>query len=116
MKFTVIKYLITAAIIVGVSEAAKSGYRWASLLAALPLVGTLALVWMHIEGVPQNKISSFAIETFWYVLPTIPMFFLFGWLLPRTGFWIALSSSALLTVGLFYGMAQILASRGHPLL
>lgn len=116
MKFLVFKYLMTSALIVAVSEAARSGYRWAALLAALPFVATIALVWMKVEGAPENRMAEFAIDTFWYVLPSVPMFLIFGLMVTRIGFELAMLCAISLTLILFFLLAQLMANKGHPLL
>ena len=101
MAWLVSKYLITAALVVAVSEFAKRSDRLGGFVAALPLVTVLTLAWLHLERQPQAKIANHAWYTFWYVLPTLPMFLLFPWLLARLGFWPALLASALLTCACF---------------
>jgi hypothetical protein len=101
MGWLVTKYLITAAIVVAVSEAAKRSDRLGGFIAALPLVTVLALVWLHVEKQPQARLANHAYYTFWYVLPTLPMFLAFPWLLSRIGFWPTLAASALLTAACF---------------
>ena len=97
MKFLIAKYLITATVIVVVSEIAKRLDRLAALISSLPLVTLLVLIWLHVEGQPAEKISNHAWYTFWYVLPTLPMFVLFPFMLPRLGFWLTLAASVLIT-------------------
>lgn len=116
MKFLIFKYLLTSALVVTVSEAARSGHRWAALLAALPFVATIALAWMKAEGATENRMAEFAVDTFWYVLPTVPMFLIFGLLVTRIGFALAMLCSIIITLGLFYLLALLLAQKGHPLL
>lgn len=101
MPWIVTKYLITATIVVAVSELAKRSDRLGALLASLPLVTLLALVWLHLERQPSAKIANHAWYTFWYVVPTLPMFLAFPWLLARFGFWPALGLSAVITVASF---------------
>jgi hypothetical protein len=57
------------------------------LVAALPLVTVVTLVWLYLENQSMEKISNHAWYTFWYVLPTLPMFIAFPLLLPKLGFW-----------------------------
>jgi F0F1-type ATP synthase assembly protein I len=97
MGWLATKYLITAALVVLVSEVAKRSDRMGSLIAALPLVTLLAMIWLHVESQPQARIANHAFYTFWYVLPTLPMFLAFPWLLARFGFWPAIGLSALIT-------------------
>ncbi|MDO9452507.1 MAG: DUF3147 family protein [Stagnimonas sp.] len=95
------KYLLTAAVVVTVSEAPRRSDRLGGLLAALPLVTVLALIWLHVEQQPVERIADHARFTFWYVLPTLPMFLAFPPLLPRLGFWPSLLLCAVLTMGCF---------------
>lgn len=115
MAWLVVKYLLTAAIVVLVSEFARRSDRLGALLAALPLVTVLTLVWLYVEKQPQEKIASHAWYTFWYVLPTLPMFLAFPWLLPRLGFWPTLLASAGLTVACFGLLALLLRRYGIDL-
>ncbi|HEV2623443.1 MAG TPA: DUF3147 family protein [Frateuria sp.] len=101
MAWLVTKYLITAAVVVLVSEAAKRSDRLGGLLGALPMVTLLALIWLQLEHQPQQKIANHAWYTFWYVLPTLPMFLIFPALLPRLGFWPTLLTCAAITAACF---------------
>ena len=95
------KYLLTAGIVVLVSEIAKRSDKLGGLIAALPLITLLALVWLHVENQSQEKIANHARYTFWYVLPTLPMFLIFPWLLPRLGFWLTLLACIVVTIACF---------------
>lgn len=86
MTWLITKYLITAALVVAISEMAKRTEKIGALLASLPLVTILALIWLYVEKQPDDKIADQAWYTFWYVLPTLPMFLAFPYLLPRIGF------------------------------
>lgn len=108
MGWLIIKYLITAAIIVGVSEVAKRNDKLGALLVALPTVTILAMIWLYIEGQPTEKIANHARYTFWYVLPTLPMFLVFLLLIDRIGFWMALLASSVVAIISFFALALIL--------
>lgn len=112
----VVKYLVTAALVVLVSEVARRSDRAGALIASLPLVTVLTLVWLHIGHQPMEKIANHARYTFWYVLPTLPMFLVFPWLLDRFGFWPALLASAAITVACFAVLALLLQRFGIHLL
>ncbi len=116
MLWIVTKYLITSAIVVAVSELAKRSDRLGALLASLPLVTLLALTWLYIEKQPASKITNHAWYTFWYVVPTLPMFLLFPRLFTRFGFWPALALSALITVVCFGAFALLVKPFGIKLL
>ena len=90
MAWLITKYLITALIVVIVSEVAQRSGKLGALITALPLVAVLSLIWLHIEHQPGSGIAEYARYTFWYVLPTLPMFLV---LISRFGFWSALLGS-----------------------
>jgi len=104
------KYFLTAAVVVLVSEVAKRSDKLGALIAALPLVTILALIWLYVESQPEQKIANHAWYTFWYVVPTLPMFLAFPYLLPRLGFWLTLLSCIVITI-ICFGLFAILVRR-----
>lgn len=101
MSWLITKYAITAALVVLISEAAKRSDKLGGLIAALPLVTVLTLVWLYIEQQPTAKIANHAWYTFWYVIPTLPMFLLFPPLLTRIGFWPTLLACVIISAACF---------------
>lgn len=116
MGWLIGKTLLTAIVVVLVSELAKRSDRLGGFVAALPMITVLTLIWLQVEGQSQDKIANHAWYTFWYVLPTLPMFLAFPWLLPRLGFWPSLLACALLTVVCFGLLALLLRRFGIHLL
>ena len=116
MAWLILKYLLTAGVVVAVSEFAKRSDKLGGLIAALPLVTLLALIWLYLEKQPMDKIANHARYTFWYVIPTLPMFLAFPALLSRCGFWLSLAFSVLLTVLCFAAFAMLLRRFGIQLL
>jgi len=116
MSWLITKYFITSAIVVAVSELAKRSDRLGGLVAALPMVTFLALIWLYVEKQPADKIASHAWYTFWYVVPTLPMFLAFPLLLSRIGFWYSLLASAGITVLCFVIFALIVRRFGIELM
>ncbi len=110
MSWTVIKYFLTAAIVVAVSELAKRSDRLGGFVAALPLVTVLTLIWLHVEGQSEQKVANHAWYTLWYVMPTLPMFMFFPALLSRLGFWLTLLACLAITVACF-GITVVVARR-----
>lgn len=98
MAWLITKYLITAAIVVLVSELAKRSDKIGALVASLPTVTILILIWLYVEKQPQEKLANHAFYTFWYVLPSLPMFLAFPALLARMGFWPTLGVCVLITL------------------
>jgi hypothetical protein len=108
--------MLTAAMVVIVSETAKRSDKLGGLTAALPLVTLLVLIWLYVEEQPQAKISNHAWYTFWYVVPTLPMFLAFPFLLPRLGFWLTMLASVGITVICFGLFALLVRQFGIQLL
>jgi hypothetical protein len=116
MLWIITKYLTTAAVVVLVSELARRNDRLGGLVAALPLVTILALIWLHLENQPESKVANHAWYTFWYVIPTLPMFLAFPELLPRLGFWPSLLASSVITIVCFGLFALVMRRFGIELL
>jgi hypothetical protein len=116
MAWLLTKYLITAGIVVVVSEAAKRSDRLGGFIAALPLVTVLTLIWLYVEQQPESKIANHAWYTFWYVMPTLPMFLAFPFLLPRIGFWATMVLSVVITLVCFGLFALAVRKFGVQLL
>jgi uncharacterized membrane protein (GlpM family) len=110
MAWIVTKYFLTAAVVVLVSELAKRSDKLGGFVAALPLVTLLALIWLYVENQSEEKIANHAWYTFWYVIPTLPMFLAFPALLPRIGFWPTMLASVAITV-ICFGLFVLLVRR-----
>jgi len=116
MLWLITKYAITAGMVVFISEVAKRSDRLGGLVAALPIVTVLVLVWMKLEGLSPQKITNHAWYTFWYVVPTLPMFLVFPVIYPRCGFWITLLICCVMTVLIFLLWARLLHRFGINLM
>ncbi|MDP1659888.1 MAG: DUF3147 family protein [Methylotenera sp.] len=116
MQYIIIKYLITAGVVVLISELAKRSDKLGGLVAALPMVTVLTLIWLYVEQQPASKIANHAYYTFWYVLPTLPMFLLFPYLLPKIGFVFTLISCVIFTILIFFLFALVVKQFGVDLL
>lgn len=116
MSWIITKYILTAAVVVIVSELARRSGKLGAFIAALPLITLLALIWLHIENQPQEKIANFSWYTFWYVIPTLPMLLAFPVLLSRIGFWPTLLACVVITVVCFGLFAIALRRFGIELL
>jgi len=85
-------------------------------IAALPLITLLTLIWLYIEKQSDEKIANHAYYTFWYVIPTLPMFLLFPYLLPKLGFWLTMGASVVVTIICFGLFALFMKGIGVELL
>ena len=116
MTWIITKYLLTAGMVVFISEVAKRSDKLGGFIAALPLITLLTLTWLFIENQPEEKIANHAYYTFWYVIPTLPMFLLFPCLLTRLGFWMTMGASVVVTVICFGLFALLMKGFGIELL
>ena len=76
-----LKLVITAAIIVIISEVSKRLPLLGSLIASLPLVSVLGMIWMY--GETRDLVQCGSCRAVWYVLPSLPMFLLMPWMLRK---------------------------------
>jgi hypothetical protein len=81
--YILIKYLLSAAIVVSVSELAKRSPALGGLLASLPLTSYLAILWLYGETGDTQRIAALAQSIFWLVLPSLSLFIVLAWLLRR---------------------------------
>lgn len=111
--YAIIKALISGALVSVISETAKRSPAFGALIASLPLVSVLAMIWLWQETKDTERLASHAETTFWYVLPSLPMFLVLPALL-RHGvqFYAALALSCALTVVLYFIMAWMLKKFG----
>ena len=113
MGFMIVKALVSGAIIMAISEIAKRSPAFAALIASLPLVSLLGMIWLWGETGDRQRLADHAEATFWYVLPSLPLFLVFPALLRGgLGFWLALALSCLMTVIFYAAMAWILPRFG----
>ena len=107
MLYLVIKAVLSGIIVAAVSEIARRNPGAGGLLASLPLVSVLGMIWLWRDTSDPARMAAHAEATFWYVLPSLPMFLLIPSLL-RHGlpFWAALLAGCLLTVLLYLGMTH----------
>ena len=108
MSYLILKALISGAIIAIVSETAKRSPGFGALIASLPLVSVLGMMWLWRDTHDAERMASHAQATFWYVLPSLPMFLLVPALLRRgVPFWASLGLGCALTIGLYLGLTAV---------
>src|SRR5450631_4052824 len=113
MVYFIVKCALSGIIIAVVSEVAKRSPAFGALIVSLPLVSLLGILWLWRDTGDAERIASHAESTFWYVLPSLPMFLILPAML-RTGvgFWLSMSASCVVTVVLYAAVASVLAKFG----
>lgn len=102
MLYLLAKAAISGLLVVAASEMAKRWPGLGGLIASLPLVSVLGMIWLWRDTADPRRMAAHATGTFWFVLPSLPMFLLIPALLKRgVGFWPALAAGCLLTMGLY---------------
>ncbi|WP_407179178.1 DUF3147 family protein [Bradyrhizobium sp. STM 3562] len=113
MFYFVMKAALSGLIAALVSDIAKRSPAFGALVASLPLISIMAVIWLWQDTGDEARIAFQLETTFWYVLPSLPMFMLVPALLRRGfGFWLALSAGCVLTFLLYLITAGILARFG----
>jgi hypothetical protein len=106
--FLALKALISGVLIAIASTLAKRYPGFGALIASLPLVSVLGMIWLWAEKPDAENMAAHASATFWYVLPSLPMFLLIPLLLRHgTPFWLSLALGCLLTILLYAAMTLI---------
>ena len=106
MWWLAVKALISGLIVAAVSEIAKRYPGLGGLIASLPLVSVLGMLWLWHDKPDAQNMAAHAEGTFWFVLPSLPMFLVIPAML-RVGFnfYVALALGCLLTIILYAIMA-----------
>jgi hypothetical protein len=102
-----IKVVVSALMIVAITEATKRFGFWGSLLASLPLLSLISMLWIYIDTKDIQKISTFSIQLFWFVIPSLGLFASLPWLLGRYSFYVALIISIGVTITLYLAMLAL---------
>jgi hypothetical protein len=110
----IVRALLSGAIIVTISELAKRNNFTAAIVHSLPLISLMAIVWLYRDTGDTGLIGRHMEGTFWFVLPTLPLFLFVPWLLRRgMAFWPALGIGVGVTVALYFLTVRLLAATGH---
>lgn len=95
----VIKVIVSAVLIVLITEISKRSTVIGAILASVPLVSFIAMIWMFIETKDTKRISALSLDIFWLVLPSLLFFVIFPQLLKREmNFYLAFALSALVMI------------------
>lgn len=115
MTTLLIKTLVTAVLVVAISELAKRSTFAGALLASLPLTSLLALIWLYRDTADAVQAADLARGIFWLVLPSLAFFLVFpagvraGW-----SFWPAMGAgigATLVAYGAMLGIDKVFQLR-----
>lgn len=108
MVYLFVKAAISGLLIAVASEVARRWPGWGALIASLPLVSILAMLWLWRDTRDPVRMAAHVEATFWFVVPSLPMFLLVPAML-RQGysFWTALALGCAVTILLYLLMTWI---------
>ena len=116
MIYYLTKIALTTALIVVISEIAKRSSFVGALLASIPLVSVLAMVWLYIDTKDVAKVSALSVSVFWLVLPSLVLFVTLPFLLKQgLNFYFSISISIGLTALCYWVMVSLLGHYGIKL-
>ncbi len=106
MLLFLIKAMVSGLLVALISTVAKRYPGWGGLIASLPLVSLLSMLWLFGETRDTESVARLSIGTFWFFLPSIPMFLIIPKML-RSGysFPVTMAAALALTILLYAGMS-----------
>lgn len=111
--YYVVKIAITTILIVLISEIARRSTLAGAILASVPLVSVLAMLWLYIDTQDTQKVSLLASSVFWLVLPSLALFVSLPVLLKQgINFYVSMGVSVAITVVCYFVMIALLNRYG----
>ena len=116
LTYTILKVAITAILVVAISEISKRSSLIGAILASVPIVSVLAMVWLYQDTKDINKISELSMGIFWLVIPSLALFIALPLLLKQgVNFYLSLIISIGITATCYYLMVMMLEQFGIKL-
>lgn len=112
----VIKAALSGLLVALIALVARRYPGWGGLVASLPLTSLLAMLWLYGETRDSEKVAALAIGTFWFILPSLPLFLLLPALIRGgVGFVPAMALAIAVTLALYALTAWLAPKVGIPL-
>jgi hypothetical protein len=109
MIYYALKVFISALLIVAIAEISKRSSLLGSLLASIPLVSVLAIIWIYVDTKDVEKISALSSSIFWLVIPSLALFVALPLLLKQgVAFYLSLGISIAITAICYWLMLAVL--------
>ena len=116
MAYYLIKLILSALIIVIISEVSKRSSFLGAVLASLPLVSVLGMIWLYVDTKDVEKVSALATSIFWLVLPSLALFIALPLLLKQgVSFSVSMAVSIFVTIVCYGAMVGLLSVFGVKL-
>lgn len=116
MAYYIVKVVISAILIVAISEISKRSTLIGAVLASIPLVSVLAMIWLYVDTKDVARVAGLASGIFWLVLPSLALFISLPILLKQgVNFYLSMTLSILITVFCYWLMVNLLHQLGIEL-
>ena len=103
MGYIVLKVIVTTLLVVLVSEISRRSTLVGGILASVPLVSVLAIIWLYVDTKNVEKVATLATSILWFVVPSLVLLVLLPILLRRgVSFYLALGTSVVVMVGAYF--------------
>ncbi len=116
MFYYIVKLVITTVLIVLISEISKRSTLVGSILASIPLVSVLAMIWLYIDTDNSKRVIELSNSIFWLIIPSLTLFIALPLLLKKgMEFYSSMAISIILTAITYYLMVLMLQKFGIKL-
>ena len=110
--YYILKILLSAILIIAIAEISERSTLLGGILASIPLISVLAMIWIYIDTKNIETISKLSMTVFWLVIPSLVLFISLPILLKYMSFYISLIISIVFTAIAYYIMILILNRYG----
>ncbi len=113
MTYYLIKLAVTVVLVILISEIAKRSSLLGAILASMPLVSVLAMIWLYIETGKVETVRALSLGIFWLAIPSLAFFLALPVLLKQgLSFYPAMAVSLAATALCYWLMVAILTHFG----
>ena len=111
MLLFLIKAVLSGILVAAISTIARRYPGWGGLVASLPLVSVLSMLWLYGETRDAEAVAKLSLGAFWFLLPSIPMFLIIPVLLRAGVGFVATMAIACATTMILYAAMSWVAPR-----
>lgn len=102
-----LKIVLTVLMVLAITEATKRFGFLGSLLASLPIISLISMIWLYMDTKDAQRIAIFSMQVFWFVLPSLGLFLSLPWFLARFSFPVSLGCACIVTAVLYLAMLGV---------
>jgi hypothetical protein len=116
LAYYIVKIVITTLLIILIAEISKRSTLAGSILASIPLISVLAMVWLYVDTGDTERVATLSQSIFWLIIPSLTLFISLPLLLKKgVGFYPSMGIAIVLTVTAYYAMITVAEKVGWKL-